>query len=772
MNKLEKIAIITLAILFSVFLFVSCKDDPAVLVTGVKLDKDSMTLAIGNEKTLVATVTPEDATNKKVTWKSSDSTIATVDENGKVTGIAAGEAIITVTTEDGKKTATCTVTVSPIHVTGVTLDETSITLLEGETQTLVATVSPEDAGNKNVTWESSDESIATVDDTGKVTAVARGNATITVTTEDGGLTATCDVKVINELDLPLTLYFTGNGNLTINNPSSTLKYAKNGGSRTPYSEAITVSNGDIIELYSNGTGSSFFDFMNISCTADCFVYGNVISLIDSEDYANTTTVPECAFRGLFDGNERIKNHETLEIMLPVTELTAGCYYQMFAGCTSLTTAPTLPATTLAETCYAEMFYGCTSLTTAPALPATTLAVGCYAEMFYGCTSLTEAPEELPSTTLANSCYSEMFSGCTNLTTAPKLPATELKRNCYDNMFSGCTSLTTAPVLPATTLVYQCYYMMFSGCTHLNSITCLATDISADYCTYYWVDDVATTGTFTKAASMTDWTIDDNGIPYGWEVQNIDDSPTLPLTLKFTEAGELSFFNPASTLQYAKNGGDKTNYSGSISVINGDKIELYSNGTESTGSSQMVINCTDDCYVYGNVMSLIDPENYATITEVPAHAFRNLFAYNTNIKNHASASLVLPATTLAEGCYYAMFVGCTGITKSPSLPATTLAENCYCEMFALCTNLTTAPLLPAKTLVDGCYYVMFHSCSNLTSITCLAEYIPPSGMCTNDWVDHVSDTGTFIKSPSMNDWSHGDHGIPNGWTVQDYVPPTI
>ena len=144
-----------------------------------------------------------------------------------------------------------------------------------------------------------------------------------------------------------------------------------------------------------------------------------------------------------------------------------CYFSMFDGCTSLTTAPELPATTLAYACYAGMFMNCTSLTTAPSiLPATTLANYCYLSMLYGCSSLTTAPS-LPATTLANSCYYAMFYGCSSLTTAPSLPATTLANSCYYAMFYGCSSLTTAPSLPATTLDVDCYNSMFRGCTNLK-----------------------------------------------------------------------------------------------------------------------------------------------------------------------------------------------------------------------------------------------------------------------------------------------------------------
>ena len=174
-----------------------------VAVTGVTLDKTSVELTEGDETTLTATVNPDNATNKNVTWKSSDSSVATV-VDGKVTAVKAGSATITVTTEDGGKTATCEVkvnakTVEPevVAVTGVTLDKTSVELTEGDETTLTATVNPDNATNKTVTWKSSDSSVATVVD-GKVTAVKEGTATITVTTEDGGKTATCQVKVVEK----------------------------------------------------------------------------------------------------------------------------------------------------------------------------------------------------------------------------------------------------------------------------------------------------------------------------------------------------------------------------------------------------------------------------------------------------------------------------------------------------------------------------------------------------------------------------------------------
>ena len=171
-----------------------------VFVTSATLNETTLELGIGRTATLTCTVTPPNATDKTVTWSSSDETIATVDQNGKVTAIAKGKATITAEPKGQNPhfkiaAPTCEVYVDPVAVTGVALNETSLELTEGETFTLEATIAPTDAANKDVTWESNKATVASVDQDGKVTALAEGEATITVTTKDGKKTATCTVKV-------------------------------------------------------------------------------------------------------------------------------------------------------------------------------------------------------------------------------------------------------------------------------------------------------------------------------------------------------------------------------------------------------------------------------------------------------------------------------------------------------------------------------------------------------------------------------------------------
>lgn len=163
-------------------------------VNSVSLDKDTRTMIIGENVTLTATVLPAAADNKTVTWSSSDTAVAAV-ENGVVTAVKAGSAIITVTTQDGALTAECEITVNPmiINVSGVTLDKTAHTLVIGSNFTLTATVLPGNATNKTVVWSTGNSAVATVDQNGKVTAVSAG--TVTITAEVDGKSATCVITV-------------------------------------------------------------------------------------------------------------------------------------------------------------------------------------------------------------------------------------------------------------------------------------------------------------------------------------------------------------------------------------------------------------------------------------------------------------------------------------------------------------------------------------------------------------------------------------------------
>ncbi len=185
-------------------------------VTEITLSNSELFLTVGEETDVIAIVLPADATDKRVTWMSEDSGIATVDADGNVTAISVGETKLIVTSVSNPNvTAECRVVVSEpfISVEGITLNEEYLTLDEGEVFTLIATVTPETATDKTVTWRSSDEAIATVSASGDVTAISAGEAVIYASTSNG-LTAICYVTV-NRGDVEVTHITLSNSELLL-----------------------------------------------------------------------------------------------------------------------------------------------------------------------------------------------------------------------------------------------------------------------------------------------------------------------------------------------------------------------------------------------------------------------------------------------------------------------------------------------------------------------------------------------------------------------------
>ena len=200
------------------------------------------------------------------------------------------------------------------------------------------------------------------------------------------------------------------------------------------------------------------------------------------------------------------------------------------------------------------------------------------------------------------------------------------------------------------------------------------------------------------------------------------------------------------------------------------------------ATQMVFHCY--CGMFENCTNLtVAPDLPSTALDL--ECYTGMFEGCTNLKVAPS----LPATTLAEGCYFNMFTdcsslesapelpapilvknayinmfnGCSSLTTAPELPATTLAENCYWGMFRGCEKLTVGPKLPAAILEKECYSHMFYACSNLNYIECMATDISAAD-CTTNWLGYVASSGTFVKAASMNDWTTGGSGIPEGWAV--------
>lgn len=270
-----------------------------------------------------------------------------------------------------------------------------------------------------------------------------------------------------------------------------IEFSKDGG--TTWTSGNTKGTGVEVTLAAvgdkvmfRGTNATYGDYANcnsITCDKDCYIYGNIMSLIKAEDFENETTLTgNNNFKRLFDGNTHIKNHTdaTKYLVLPATTLASSCYENMFKDCVGLTAAPALPAPTLAGQCYQMMFYGCSELTTTPVLNVDCGGNGdCMAYMFEGCSKLTAVADGSQISGVGASCCKSMFENCVKLASVPSdlLPATTLANNCYNAMFYGCEKLEKAPKLPAPTanLATTCYDSMFSGCTILNEAW-----VKADY----------------------------------------------------------------------------------------------------------------------------------------------------------------------------------------------------------------------------------------------------------------------------------------------------
>lgn len=221
---------------------------PPVAVTGVSISPASASVAVNNTTQLTATVAPANATNQNVSWASNNASVATVSATGLVTGLTAGTAIITVTTQDGNRTASSTITVNVIAVTGVSVSPAAASIFATQTQQLTATVTPANASNKNVSWTSGNNSIATVSSTGLVTGISPGTATITARTVSGNYTATAAITVNDQQPYsgtPITLpgvvqaenYDKGGQNLAYNDTD-----AANNGGQYRTSEGVDIAN--------------------------------------------------------------------------------------------------------------------------------------------------------------------------------------------------------------------------------------------------------------------------------------------------------------------------------------------------------------------------------------------------------------------------------------------------------------------------------------------------------------------------------------------------
>ena len=293
-----------------------------------------------------------------------------------------------------------------------------------------------------------------------------------------------------------------------------------------------------------------------------------------------------------------------------------------------------------------------------------------------------------------------------------------------------------------------------------------------------------------------WPIKFIGYSEPFYVENITNS-TETLSIKKSNSSA-----PTVTVQYSTNGnlwhnlGSTSTTALTKTIPAGTKLYLKAStsswGNASTASSRNSI--TGVSKVGGNIMSLLYGSDFTgNETSFPSGSsanFRYLLRENSNLLS--AEDLILPATTLANGCYCGMFSQdrslvhgpkrlpaevlttdcyrgmfeyCNSLAECPDLPATTLATACYQVMFRYCTSLETAPDLEASTLVTDCYKGMFDGCTSLNSVKCLAENNLDSSGPLYIWLQDVAATGAFTKKTGVT-WPTGASGIPSGWTVEE------
>ena len=305
--------------MLAVLLLTGCQVNDNPVRTSLEIDTSTLTLAVGESATRSATTEAKES--YKITYSSSNPAVATVDQNGKVTGVTEGEAVITV------------------H-----MDETRESWYAAKT--LVYNV---------VVKNPSAEQLANVDKATPLTLAAQADGKITVTFNNG-------IILANDI------HYTVNG-------GAEQTIAKN----TTGAYDITVKKGDVVQLYSINTslggsavagargGTRAVDdgakYINIRPSMKTEIFGNVMSLLKGKDNLESATTIEAnnAFYGLFAGADKLVNNTERLLVLPATTLTEGCYDNMFSGCKGIEKAPELPAPKLEKNCYQEMFYDCAKL---------------------------------------------------------------------------------------------------------------------------------------------------------------------------------------------------------------------------------------------------------------------------------------------------------------------------------------------------------------------------------------------------------------------------
>ena len=364
---------------------------------------------------------------------------------------------------------------------------------------------------------------------------------------------------------------------------------------------------------------------------------------------------------------------------------------------------------------------------------TSLAGKCYAfcNLFNDNKNVVNAEDlSLPATELADSCYESMFYGCTSLTTAPALNATEMAGRCYMTMFYGCTSLTTAPALPATKLAEDCYCGML-----------VETDLLPDCTNIDFANE-----SVVQSGGLS-------GLFMGTNVMDSDLEKILPMdsngkyclpVMNLAESCYESMFEDCTSLTTAP-ALPATEMAGYCYMA-----MFYGCSSLTEAPALPATKLAKDCYcgMLGGTDLLPDCTNidFASESVVQSGGLGGLFV-ETKVTDF-DLEKILPKDGNGKYC----------------LPVMNLAESCYENMFQDCTSLTTAPALPAAELASHCYQGMFEGCTSLNYIKAMFT-TNPSTLYTEDWVEGVAESGTFVKNSAATWTTTDDDVVPSGWTIE-------
>lgn len=656
----------------------TCTVTVIVPVESISLDRESVTLEEEATTTLVATVKPDDATDKSVSWSSSNNEVATVEENGKVIAIKEGEA--TITAKAGEKTVTCKVIVQKkfIAVTSVTLNKVELALEKGQSEVLVATVKPDNATNKSVYWTSSNEEIASVDQSGIVVAKNGGGATITATS--GDCKATCSLSVT----VPVQ-------SITLNKETLELEV---GGTETLFAAVYpndatdkTISwssqNESVASVDQNGKvlgvsqGSSIIiaahDNIKVNCVVTVVHYdSNIIRFVDAKVKEKLVSAFDTNQDGelSYDEASAVSSAEAIKSAFGnIKTYNSFDEFRYFTGIPQI-----IP----------EMFSGWTMLSSI-ALPEQIQSVG-----------------------------KSAFDNCVKLST---IDIPEGVTSIAESAFSGCINLISIALPSSLTSIGS---RAFSRCNNLASITIPEGVSTIDICTFYECGSLSSITIPESVSSCRD------GAFFG--CNNLND-----IYISSLESWlNISFGDSFGThpFEYNQTGGRL--FLSGIEIKNVviptsvSKISSYAFYHCSSITSISIPESISKIGAYAfsgcnNLASVIIPESVSTIEEGTFYQCGSL----SSVSIPESVSIIgryafgfcysLTSVDIPESVYtidYGAFQGCSGITTI-SIPesVTTIGSMAFAES----SNLTSVTI-PGSVTSFGNY--VFEKCSSLTSVVVL------------------------------------------------------